>query len=348
MAATRCFTFRTLFSAILTITITMACGGPIDEEGGEGARSTIGHSTTELTSSVVSAGAVHAIARREADVWYAGTQSSSGCPSRVLLRRYTPSTGASVAYSYGCNARVFSIIPTENHVFIGLTEVTTWGATTHVQLRLDPMERSWRQQQSFAARPTAMIGNGSMLYYSDARGTRATPLYGGPMWTLSSVSMNDLVSDGTNLFGASASGIYKMAINQAPVVLSTTRAARLALDANNVYWVSNGTVRVGRIPKAGGANALLYIGSGTNMLGGALTHDGSSIAWIDSNDVGGSGTLRRMPSSGGAASTVLTGLTGSFSLLPLPSNVLRARAPTLLVGDANALRRVDDDLVFAP
>ena len=143
-------------------------------------------------------------------------------------------------------------------------------------------------------------------------GIRRVARTGGAATTLASGLIEDMVSDGVNLYWGQGGG--PNVINRVPVMggatvsLATAGAFRcIAADTENVYWtdqgVGTGTGIVAKVSKAGGEVTTLVAGGHRDQF--SIAVDDTSVYWTD-------GSLMRVAKNGGTPVTLLSAPRGTF------------------------------------
>jgi hypothetical protein len=87
----------------------------------------------------------------------------------------------------------------------------------------------------------------------------------------------------------------------------------LTIDDNNVYWTDTGTLKVMKVPLAGGKHHELA--SGVTSSGIAV--EGTTVYWTDS----ALGTVSSIPRAGGSPSTLVTGVNDPTMLVAIASSL---------------------------
>jgi len=94
-----------------------------------------------------------------------------------------------------------------------------------------------------------------------------------------------------------------------PSVFATTDAELLAIDASNLYWITQSPSALMKAPLGSGSPTVLVSGIVGNPYGGTLAAGGGYVFWANSNQ-----PLARTSVAGGAVTTVSSGAAGSFGV----------------------------------
>jgi hypothetical protein len=127
-----------------------------------------------------------------------------------------------------------------------------------------------------------------------------------------------LALDTNNLYWVMDGAIYMAPLGGGPPLAIGPDATAIAVDATDVYFVSNdpphfGTVN--RVPIGGGTTTVLASGRPTSLT--AVAVDQANVYWIEGGAVVGTsdiGAIAAMPKSGGRVTILASGLTDPQAL----------------------------------